>query len=41
MCSFCAAISCVVALYVSGTLFGSCRVVDEQGEAISLSSPDR
>ena len=41
VCSCCAAISCVMALYVSETLFGSCGVGDELGEAISLSSLDR
>ena len=41
ICSCCAAISCVMALYVLGTLFGSCGLGDEQGEAISLSSLDR
>ena len=41
ICSCCAAISWVMALYVSGTLLGSCRVGDEEGEAISLSSLDR
>ena len=40
-CSCCAAISCVMALHVSGTLFGSCGIGDEQGEASSLSSLDR
>ena len=41
ICSCCAAISCVMALHVSGLLFGSCGVGDEQGEVISLSSLDR
>ena len=41
ICSCCAAISCVMALDVSGTLFDSCGIGDEQGEAISLSSLDR
>ena len=39
--SCCAAISWVMALYVSGTLFGSCGVSDDQSESISLSSLDR
>ena len=38
--SCCAAMSRLIALYVSGTLFGSCGVGDEQGEALSLSSLD-
>ena len=41
ICSCCAAISWVIALYVSGTLFGSCGIGDEEGESISLSSLDR
>ena len=41
ICSCCAAISCVMALYVSRTLFGSCGVGDEHGESITLSSLDR
>ena len=41
ICSCCAAISWVMALYVSGTLFGSCGLCDEQGEAIPRSSLDR
>ena len=41
MCSCCAAISCVMAVYLSGTFFGSCGIGDEQGESISLSSHDR
>ena len=38
ICSCYAAMSCVMALYVSGTLFVSCAIDDEQGEAISQSS---
>ena len=30
-----------MAWYVSGTLFGSCGLCDEQGEATGLSSLDR
>ena len=41
ICSCCAAIIWVMALHVSGTLFGSCGIGDEQGESISLSSLDR
>ena len=37
----CGAFSWVMALYVSGTLFGSCGEGDERGEAFSLSSLDR
>ena len=41
ICSCRAAIVWVMALYVSGTLFGSGGIGDQQGEAISLSSLDR
>ena len=41
ICSCCAAISCVMALYVSGTLFGSCGIGDEESESISLLSLDK
>ena len=41
ICLCCAAISWVMALYISGTLFGSCGIGDEEGESISLSSLDR
>ena len=41
ICSCSAAISCVMALYLSGTLFGSCGIGDEGGQSISLSSLDR
>ena len=41
ICSCWSAISWIMALYVSGTLFGSCGKGDEPGEAISLSSLDR
>ena len=41
ICSCCAAISCVLALYVPGTLFGNCGIGDKQFESISLSSLDR
>ena len=41
ICSCWAAISCVMALYVSRTLFGSCGVGDEQVGLISLSPLDR
>ena len=41
ICSCCAANSWVMALYVSGTLFGSCGIGDEQSESIALSSLDR
>ena len=38
ICSCCAAIGCVMALYVLATLFGSCGTADEHFESISLSS---
>ena len=41
ICSCCAAISWVMALYVSGGLFGSYGIGDEQSDSISLSSLDR
>ena len=41
ICSCCAAMTCVIALYVSGTLFGICGLGDEQGQATSLSLLDR
>ena len=40
ICSCCAAISWVMALYVSGTSFGSCGIGAEESESISLSSLD-
>ena len=40
-CSGFAAISCVMVLDVSGTLFDSCGIGDEQGEVISLLSLDK
>ena len=36
ICSCCAAMRCVMALCVSGTLFGSCGPGDEQSEVILL-----
>ena len=41
VCSCCVAVYWVMALYVSRTLFGSCGIADEHGEAMSLSSLDR
>ena len=41
ICSYCAAIGWVMVLYVSGTLFGSCGMGDEQSQSTALSSLDR
>ena len=41
ICSCCAAMSWVMALYVSGTLSGGCGTGDEGGELIPFSSLER